>query len=54
MPQTVWEYVAKLKTSVTKASSIYNISLFVMFSNVQNISTIYIFYFCFLLVRNYA
>lgn len=25
MPQTVWDYVAKLKTSVTKASIIHSI-----------------------------
>lgn len=27
MPETVWDYVAKLKTSITKASNIYSIYL---------------------------
>lgn len=55
MPQTVWDYVAKLKTSVTKASSIYSIFLFVLFNYVENILTSYIFScFCFLLIRSYV
>lgn len=53
MPQTVWDYVAKLKTSVTKASNTYSISLFIMFNNFQIVSILYIIS-VFLPVRSYV
>lgn len=48
MPQTVWDYVAKLKTSVTKASNRYNISFCVLINNIENLSIFYILFCLFL------
>lgn len=44
MPQTVWDYVAKLKTSVTKASSRYSVSFCDLYNNIANLSIFYIFF----------
>lgn len=56
MPQTVWDYVAKLKTSVTKASRIYCISFgilphIIMLRLHQYFTCTFV---CFVFVRSYV
>lgn len=49
MPETVWDYVAKLKTSVTKASSRYSIYFYVFYNAIENqyFTSLFVFFFAY-------